>query len=465
MKGNWVVIGVETGVFWPTKETTVEFEGQQITLRPETKELAPTVIMQCKRLTMDEGLHLLRRFLSSLSWVHGAPIREIGSTGGSHPFGIGKGAGARLINPNFQADYLPAPKDSKAKLALALYREALSVNSVAYQFLGFAKVLNILHEKGKEQIAWINKNVDLTSDHRAKERLVELRKQGLDIGDYLYTSGRCAIAHAYATPVVDPEDPEENRRLYRDLPLIQALAEDLIERELGIKSAQTVWREHLYELGGFRLVLGEEAVNRIKNLQPIDLRTKRAWPRLSIRHRDEPVFPALEKLTVTESLIVGNGGIQLKCESEDGLVHARLFLDFKNERLIMGPEGKIEIKDDGSGTAIRHVIDYMRFRRRYYLNGELEVYDADHETLLGRCDAYIPVNIMPGPTARSIDKAIAELEEEARRREQDSQIKEEQNEAEQANVTSSEGLHSGEFAAENAPLGKKLDQQGEPPSS
>jgi hypothetical protein len=287
VKGHWVVIGVETGVFWPTKETTVEFDGHQITLRPETKELAPSVIMQCMGLTMNEGIHLLRRFLSSLSWVHGAPIREIGSGGGSHPYGIGKGAGARLINPNFHADYLPAPKDPKAKLALALYREALSVNSVAYQFLGFAKVLNILYEKGKDQKEWINKNVDQITDNRAKERLTELRQQGVDVGEYLYTSGRCAIAHAYATPVVDPEDPEENRRLHRDLSLIQALAEDLIERELGIKSAQTVWREHLYELGGFRLLLGDEAADRIKNLQPIDLRNKRPWPRLSIRIRKQ----------------------------------------------------------------------------------------------------------------------------------------------------------------------------------
>ena len=106
-----------------------------------------------------------------------------------------------------------------------------------------------------------------------------------------------------------------------------------------------------------------------------------------------------------------------------------------------------------SPMAIRHVIDYMRFRRRYYLNGELEMYDADHETLLGRCDPYIPVNIMPGPTARSIDKAIAELEGEARRREQDSAIKEEQNEAEQINAASSEALPVGSSEAGKSPPG------------
>jgi hypothetical protein len=415
---QWAVVGVETGVHWPTTDTTIEFDGHQLTLRPETLDRAPTVIMQCgPSLTLDDGLRVIRRFLSSLSWVHGAPIREIASTGGSAPFWIGKGAGARLINPDFHADYLPAPTSEKARFAFALYREALSVNSVAYQFLGFAKILNTLYEKSRDQKDWINRNIDLTVDHRAKERLAELRREISDVGDYLYTSGRCAVAHAYNTPVVDPEDPDDNRRMYKDLPLIRALAEDLIERELGIKSAQTVWREHLYELGGFRLLIGEEAAARLKNLQPIDLKSKSPWPRLSIRLRKQPIFPALERLLVTGSPIVGDGGIQLHCESEDGLVHAELFLDFANERLVFGPEDKVQIRDDGTAATIRHVIDYLRFRKYYYMNGELEVYDGEHDTLLGRCDPYLPVNVDLIGTAQSIDKGIEELEKEARRRE------------------------------------------------
>jgi len=107
-------------------------------------------------------------------------------------------------------------------------------------------------------------------------------------------------------------------------------------------------------------------------------------------HGNGRLFPALDKLPVKQSLILGNGGIQLNCESEDGLVLAELFLDLENERLVFGPEDKVQIKDDGTAAAIRHAIDYMRFRKYYYLNGELEVYDADHETLLGRCDPFIP---------------------------------------------------------------------------
>ena len=57
-----------------------------------------------------------------------------------------------------------------------------------------------------------------------------------DIGEYLYASGRCAVAHAGTNPTVDPEDPEDMDRLCKDLPLIRAMAAHVIEKELNVKS-------------------------------------------------------------------------------------------------------------------------------------------------------------------------------------------------------------------------------------
>jgi hypothetical protein len=51
---------------------------------------------------------------------------------------------------------------------------------------------------------------------------------------------------------VDPDDPQDTERLARDLPLMKAVAEYAIEHELGVRSMRTIWREHLYELAGFR---------------------------------------------------------------------------------------------------------------------------------------------------------------------------------------------------------------------
>ncbi len=190
-------VRVESGVPWPTVETVVKFRDHEFTLCPETAQLAPTVLLTYKRgqLTDDEALRLVRHFLSSLSWAEGRPIQDLESVGGSHPIWIGKGGG-HVVSPSFRADYLPDPPDAKARLTLGLYREAHSANSIAYRFLSFFKILNVRFPNGSPQIAWINHVVDQLSEAAAKKRVAELRTGGKDVGDYLYTSGRCAVAHA-----------------------------------------------------------------------------------------------------------------------------------------------------------------------------------------------------------------------------------------------------------------------------
>lgn len=98
------------------------------------------------------------------------------------------------------------PVDEKARLALALYREDLSVNSVPYQFLGFAKIINVLHAGGSAQKAWIGAVLPNVTDADARARLAELSGEVADVSAYLFESGRCAVAHANTSPVVNPDD-------------------------------------------------------------------------------------------------------------------------------------------------------------------------------------------------------------------------------------------------------------------
>ena len=96
------------------------------------------------------------------------------------------------------------------------------------------------------------------------KRIAELKLSGVqDIGEYLYGSCRCAVAHAGTDPTVDPENPDDMERLRLDLPVIRTLASYVIEKELGLKSSQTVWHEHLYELEGFKRALGPEVTGRL----------------------------------------------------------------------------------------------------------------------------------------------------------------------------------------------------------
>ena len=216
----WVVVGVDSSVAWPTADTEIEFSGHKMTLRPGSKELMPTVAFEYPAaLGFDAALVIVRRFLSSLAWVERSEVREEGVTGGSHPIRIGWPLKGNVITHNFRQDYLPAPQDRRARLALALYREALGLNSIAYAFLGFFKIINLVKKTGREQKDWINTVLPRIKDHRAVERKNELATTQSDLGAYLYESGRCAVAHAYTEPIADPEDVADRTRLAKDIPL------------------------------------------------------------------------------------------------------------------------------------------------------------------------------------------------------------------------------------------------------
>ena len=71
------------------------------------------------------------------------------------------------------------------------------------------------------------------------ERIKLIEKSQGDPADYLYKSGRCAVAHAFADPIVDPDDVSDLHRLSEDLWLMQNLTAYLIEKSFGIK--QSIW--------------------------------------------------------------------------------------------------------------------------------------------------------------------------------------------------------------------------------
>src|ERR1041384_2113573 len=190
---TWAVIGVESSVAWPTKDTEVAFRGHTLILRPATEQhLASVAFEHPASMTLDDALLLIRHYLSSLSWVEQAGIKEVAATGGSAPFYLGRGPRWGVVTEHFKHDYLPDPAEPRTRLALGLYREGMSSESAPYRFLSFFKVINILHAKGPHQIAWINGNLQHIRDARANERIRELTGQVPHVGHYLYTSRRCA---------------------------------------------------------------------------------------------------------------------------------------------------------------------------------------------------------------------------------------------------------------------------------
>ena len=186
---------------------------------------------------------------------------------------------------------------------------------------------------------------------------------------------------------------------------MQAFAELFIEDELGVKTAQTIWSEHLYELVGFKEIFGQSLIETFKERKfGIDVSEIPQLPKLSIRLQDQSRFDALENLLVEPIGWSDKKIMILKCSKNDGLVVALIGLDFPEERLRIDIYHGFAVYDDGTAIAAKLVSDIMRFKAAYFSNGTLEVWNPDGNQLLGRCDPFLPVNIMPWETSMNFQE-------------------------------------------------------------
>lgn len=219
-------------------------------LKPITDELSCTVsVFDDREITFEDGGTILSRFLSRLAWSLNGGVVELfisGSNNPECPGRLGRGTyekSAWALTDPWNYLYLPSAKTPDADLALALFREGLSINSVPFSFLSYFKVLNILFPGGPDQIVWINTNLGRVLYQPALDRLLELAKTESDIGVYLYGQGRCAVAHANSSTIVNPDSYGDKRRLELDLPLIKEISALFIEQEMGVLSDSSFWKK------------------------------------------------------------------------------------------------------------------------------------------------------------------------------------------------------------------------------
>jgi len=425
--GNWATLFVDPSIPWPEDEMLHAYRDHNVWMLPGTEDSYSMVTVDAasERITSEEGYGLLREFVSALVWLKGQRIGIEGNGGGTYPYRMmlpRKGEPPRSLHP-LHFDHIPEPKDTKAKLGLAIYREALEMQNAAYQLLGFAKVINIFHKNSAEQKKRINANLTKIRSLSGRERLKELQVQGKNIGNYLYQSGRSAVVHAFKEPLVNPDNPEDYKRISRDVGLMRDIAEHAIEVELGVKSSGTLWREHQYELAGFRDLLGPELAEKLKHKDYVGgsriaggPNLSASLPRISIRLRDEGKFDVLEELTVEPMEYPIPGTLALRCHKADRIVKVFLYLNFTEERLLIDLDGGFKVFDDGTQEAAKWVAEIIRFQRLYLGNGVLEVWDVDQDRLLGRCDAFLPTNIDLTQTMKNYEKRAVRFDEIAKER-------------------------------------------------
>lgn len=253
MATRWRQIAVRTNVAWPSQIHEVAFENSTIQLRPAGLH-APDVIMQFDdaALTDIEALRKLREFLSVLTWLRKKSIHEY-ANGVSSVYlpQIGPPPQFQEISKNFQIKYFPDLSHPKAKLGLAIFREAVTVNSTAYKYLGYWKIISMLFPDGQQsQFQFIKEAIGQLNGSEAKARLEQLeRLESIDevIKKQLYGSRRCAVAHA-TTTTVNPDNPDDQKEIEKDICIVRAIAEHILEKELGVRNESQLWEENGFSL-------------------------------------------------------------------------------------------------------------------------------------------------------------------------------------------------------------------------
>lgn len=231
---RWMNLGVSGQCGWPDRQLEVTFGRYRFVLMPRTKNNSASIHLETRHAHQLAEMTAVNRFLSIVSWSYKDSLRnEYGWSGNPIPVAVPAENLVRSINPRFLIRWSPL-QEPKQQLAVALYREAMSVNSLPFQFLGFFKIINVLHKSGPAQVSWIRETLPKLIDSHLQERLVALHESEPDAAQYLYESGRCAVAHAFADPLIDPDDLTDLRRLSADLHVVRALAEHLIEHELHV---------------------------------------------------------------------------------------------------------------------------------------------------------------------------------------------------------------------------------------
>lgn len=200
------------------------------------------------------------------------------------------------------------------------------------------------------------------------------------------------MAHANRDPIVDPDNPADARRLGSELPIVRALAIKAIEEVFGIDTRGTNFQKHLYELDGFKKILGLDIVEHMLEGTALAEQPMLQIPDISVRIRRKATYAPLEGLRCKR---IGYSGklVQMHFESLQGDAELSFLLDFGGERIVFDLFSDVGVRDTGTAESAERVHEVKRFEQDYFGNGQLHIVNTDTGELIGRKDAYLPINM------------------------------------------------------------------------
>jgi hypothetical protein len=393
--GEWVIAGVETSVAWPKISQVIEFDGLDFILRAGDERSEPAILLNARMhaLNRKEAQDRILKLASALAWEHGSKLEIYMWLSGSRPFGVGKSKGS-VIQDFMEADRLPSHEDEGAWIALALFREGLSINNPFYAFLSFFKSISTIHRNGIERQKWFQYALPQIKDDQVKERIAELAEANVDVATYLYDEGRNAIAHAEKEIFVNPDRMIDYERIQKDLPVLRNLAKFAIEERYELFSRFSGYGRIKSNINLFEAALGADLINKIIRDIPLDGKETVQFPdSVSIVARHLAETHAFFEMKFIHLSFIPNGVRILITDKEE---YVRFFfnLDLVKHELHFDPLKDMErVIDLTNQKGIEIEINFLEFRWAIFLNGRLEVWDDSTNQLMGKTDAYVPLNM------------------------------------------------------------------------
>ncbi len=392
--GYWLGAHVENDVYWPDTAHSIVFEGVTLFVLPAKLDAVPAVFVNGYEAQRDELTAKISRFLSAWSWMEGRGVRVIEWLAGGRPFRF-QNSKLNKKTTVYDFEHLPEVLSKEAALALAFFREGLSLDHEAYSFLSFYKVINS-HFSGKnEQRNWIRDNVESLRDREALKRLDELAPtlKGQKIQDYIWVSCRNAIAHSHPDSiVVNPDEQTDIRRIRSDLPIIKALAKRLINAELGVLTAEDIWDSKEHRLAGARWMVGEAVLRQILAGDHVPRRKIRLPKKINLRVRQKKQYTSLENLEFkVES--AGEQLVYFEICSQGQLFRMVGALHFGEGEIAVDLLNGVRVDDDGSIWAANLAADSNEFLSELFANGRLQIIASADERLVAESKPIIPMNM------------------------------------------------------------------------
>lgn len=413
---GWLTAACFSSIPWPEEDVRVVYDGDDYFLRGvrerEGHRGTPALTMRCAKREALEVMAKMYRFASVLGWFKGGYVDIGGYITSSHPvlYSEPQGFGTLVAGGphGFDCNYMPLIRTEAIRRALAYWREGLRLRNIhaGYSFLSFFKVLESQFERSADRVAWISETLSkLEGD--AASRVEELATESDDIGNHIYQSGRCAVAHAqFSDGRGDPDVPEDRARLRKDLVVIESLARTYIADVLQVPTDGTVYRtrDRLEPLATFiprdvwrTLKIGVFASRRHLGLNGL---------LVGIAHWPGKPVPELAQLRLRVKE-VQDGRVRVEARSATDVIRVSLYFDF--------PAGKAHIdltdtyyRELRVGEAPDEAIAVVRFRKEVLGNGRMELWLSNGARV--DFEVLIPVNIDISGSWRLMDAEIDALE-------------------------------------------------------